>query len=114
MILEVRDGMKVSGGFRQVQGVAPMAGSLGDAHCGGAHGAERLVGGVDHHRVCVDTAGRFEFHKIGFEQDAASPDVAQMLYQQAAHGVVDGLVISRHFADGNARHRNAAQLGSAP
>ena len=107
-ILEIRDGLEVAGGIGQVQRIAAMAGPFGDAHRGGAHGAERLVGGVHQHGMGVDAAGGLEFHQVGLEQDAAAADVAQVLRQQAAHRVVDGLVVGRRLEDGNARRRNRA------
>src|ERR1017187_5026249 len=113
VILEVRDGMKVPGGFGQVEGVAAMSRPLGDAYGGGAHGTKCLEGGVNQYGVGIDTAGWFELDKIGFQQDVASPDGAEMFYQQAAHGVVDGLVVGGHLEDGHARRHAAARLGCA-
>src|ERR1039458_4528383 len=101
VILEVRDGMKVPGGFGQVEGVAAMSRPLGDAY----------EGGVNQYGVGIDAAGWFELDKIGFQQDVASPDGAEMFYQQAAHGVVDGLVVGGHLEDGHARRHAAARLG---
>ena len=91
-----------------------MAGPLGDAHRGGAHRAERLVRGVHQQGMGVDAARRFEFHQVRFEQDVASPHVAQVLRQQAAHGVVDGLVVGGRLDDGYPRRRNRPRLHAAP
>ena len=84
-IFEIRDGLEVAGGIGQVQRIAAMARTFGDAHAGGAHGAEGLVGGMHQHGMGVDAALGLELHQVGLEQDVASAHVAQVLGQHAAH-----------------------------
>ena len=114
VIFEIRDGPEVAGGFRQVQRVAAMSRSLGDAYGGGAHRAEGLVRGVHQQGMGIDAARGLEFHQVGLQQDIASAHVAQMLHQHAAHLVIDRLVVGRGFDNGNARRFNGTLLDSAP
>jgi hypothetical protein len=46
-ILKIPDGLKIAGGIGQIECIAAMAGTFGDAHIGGAEPAERLQGRMD-------------------------------------------------------------------
>ena len=53
-LFEFRHDVEVAGGVGEVERVAAMPGPFGDAHAGGAHGAEGFVGGVHQQRMRVD------------------------------------------------------------
>ncbi len=78
-IFEIGNDLEVSGGIRQVERVAAMAGSFGDANTGGAHGAEGFESGMHQQRMRVDAALGFELHQVGLEHHAAAAHVEPVL-----------------------------------
>ena len=112
-VFEFRDDLEIAGGIGQIERVAAMAGAFGDAHAGGAHGAERFIGGMHQQGMGVDDAFGFEFHQVGLEHHVAPAHVQPVFGQHAAHGVVEALVVGRRAHDGNLRRGGASGLRRA-
>lgn len=104
---------EVAGGVGEVERVAAMPGSFGDAHAGGSHGGEGFVCRVYHQRMGIHDAAGFELDEVGLEDYVAPANIQPVVGQRAPHSVVELLIISGGAGDGNLGGRGQRFSGGA-
>ncbi len=106
---------EVSGGLGEIQGIAAVPGTFGDADAGRPGGEEGFIGGVDQKRVGIDGGSGLELHQVGFEDHSKAAHVQAVASQNPPHGIVEALIVSRaHDGDlGRSSRRGRGATGLA-